>query len=54
MTSETPVGWVCRRGELLLGPVGGDRPDDCGGYRRRLDALHEGGALLDEGWGYCG
>ena len=22
--------------------------------RCRLDALHEGGVLLDEGWGYCG
>ena len=26
----------------------------CGGCRRRLDALHEGGVLLEEGWGYCG
>ena len=41
-------------GELLLGPVGGDRPGHCGGGRRRLDALHEGGVPLDEGWGYCG
>ena len=54
MTSETLVGWVCRRGELLLGPVGGGRPGDCGGYRCRLDALHEGGVLLEEGWGYFG
>ena len=54
MTSETLVGWVCRRGELLLGPVGGGRPGDCGGYRRRLDALHEDGVLLDEGRGYFG
>ena len=22
--------------------------------RCRLDALHEGGVLLEEGWGYCG
>ena len=41
-------------GELLLRLVGGDRPGDCGGCRRRLDALHEGGVLLDEGWGYFG
>ena len=51
---KTPVVWVCRMGELLLRPVGGGRPDESGGYRRRLDALHEGGALLDEGWGYFG
>ena len=54
MTSETLVGWVCRMGELLLRLVGGGRPGDCGGCRRRLDALHEGGVLLDEGWGYFG
>ena len=54
MTSETLVGWVCRMGELLLRLVGGGRPGDCGGYRRRLDALHEGGVLLDEGRGYFG
>ena len=51
---KTLVGWVCRRGELLLGLVGGGRPGDCGGCRCRLDALHEGGVLLEEGWGYCG
>ena len=35
--------------ELLLQPVGADTPGHCGGLRRRLDALHEGGVLLDEG-----
>ena len=45
---------MCRRGELLLGPVGEGRPGHCGGGRRRLDVLHEGGVLLEEGWGYCG
>ena len=54
MTSETLVGWVCRMGELLLGLVGGGWPGDCGDCCRRLDALHEGGMLLEEGWGYCG
>ena len=29
-------------------------PGHCGGCRRRLDALHEGGVPLDEGWGYFG
>ena len=54
MTSETLAGWVCRMGELLLGLVGGGRLGDCGGCRCRLDALHEGGVLLEEGWEYCG
>ena len=27
-------------------------PGHCGGLQRRLDALHEGWVLLDEGWGY--
>ena len=35
--------------ELLLQPVGADTPGHCGSLRRRLDALHEGGVLLDEG-----
>ena len=35
---------VCRRGCL----------GHCGGLRRRLDALHEGGVLLEEGWGHFG
>ena len=53
MTSlRTPVGWVCQVGELLLQPVGGGWPGHCGGFRRRLGALHEGGVLLEEGWGY--
>ena len=41
-------------GELLHRPAGGGCPGHCGGLRRRLDALHEGGVLLDEGWGYWG
>ena len=36
-------------GELLLRSVRGDRPGLCGGFRHRLDELHEGGVLLDEG-----
>lgn len=36
-------------GELLLRSVGGDRPGLCGGFLHRLDELHEGGVLLDEG-----
>ena len=54
MTSETLVGWVCRMGELLLRLVGGGRLGGCGDCCRRLDALHEGGVLLEEGWGYFG
>ena len=38
------AAWACRRGW----------PGDCGGCRCRLDALHEGGVLLEEGWGYFG
>ena len=41
-------------GELPLRPVGEERPGHCGGCRRRLGALHEGGALLEEGWGASG
>ena len=53
---KTPVGRVCQMGELPLRPVGEERPSHCGGCRRRLDALHEGGALLEEGGGVplCG
>ena len=29
-------------------------PGYCGGCRCRLDVLHEGGVLLEEGWGYFG
>jgi len=54
MTSETPVGCVCQMGELLLQPVGADCPGHCGGCRPCLDVLHEGGVLLEEGWGYFG
>ena len=39
------AAWACRRGAA---------PGDCGGCRRRLGAMHEGGVLLEEGWGYCG
>jgi len=39
-------------GELLLRPVGADWPGHSGGCRRRPDALHEGGVLLEEGWVY--
>ena len=49
MTSETLVGCVCQTGELLLQPGGAGCPGHCGGFRRRLDALHEGGVLLEEG-----
>jgi len=41
-------------GELLPQPVGGGCPGHCGGCRHRLDALHDGGVLLEEGWGYWG
>ena len=51
---KTPVGCVCQMGELPLRPVGEERPGHCGGCRRRLGALHEGGALLEEGWGASG
>ena len=54
MTSQD-TGWVrlpdgraavstCRRGCPVL----------CGGCRRRLDAVHEGGVLLEEGGGHFG
>ena len=36
-------------GELLLQSAGVGCPGHCGGLRRRLDALHEGWVLLDEG-----
>ena len=36
-------------GELLLRPAGGGRLGRCGGCRRRLGALYEGGVLLGEG-----
>ena len=49
MTSETPVGCVFRMGELLLQSAGGGSLGHCGGLQRRLDALHEGWVLLDEG-----
>ena len=48
------MGGGCQVGALLLQPVGGGRPGHCGGLRRRLGALHEGGVLLEEGWGYFG
>ena len=51
---KTPVGRVCQMGELPLRPVGEERPGHCGGCRRRLGALHEGGALLEEGRGCFG
>ena len=54
MTSETPVGCVFRMGELLLQSAGGGSLGHCGGLRRRLDALHEGWVLLDEGWVHFG
>ena len=38
------VGWESCCFGLLEGPLG-----HCGGLRRRLDALHEGWVLLDEG-----
>ena len=47
------MGWVYQVGELFR-PVGGGGPGRCGGCRRRLGALHEGGVLLEEGWGYFG
>ena len=40
-----------------LGRAGGDSRccrHQLRGPRCRLDVLHEGGALLEEGWGYCG
>ena len=43
------MGWGCRIGEPLRQPVGADCPGHSDGCQRRLDALHEGGALLDEG-----
>ena len=51
---KTPVGRVCQMRELPLRPVGEERPGHCGGFRRRLGALHEGGALLEEGGGHFG
>ena len=39
-------------GELLLQSAGEGLPGHCGGCRHRLDAMHEDGALLDEGRGY--
>ena len=55
MTSETSVGCVCQMGELLLRPGGGAGPVSvvASGVvgMRRLDALHEGGVLLEEGRG---
>ena len=57
MTSETSVGCGCQMGELLLRPGGGGGPVSVGASgvvgRRRLDALHVGGVLLEEGWVYC-
>ena len=41
-------------GELLLRPAGEGCLGHCGGCRRRLDALHEGWVLLDEGWVHFG
>ena len=41
-------------GELLIRPVGGGWPGHCGGFWRLLDALHEGGVLLEEGWVHFG
>ena len=41
-------------GELLLRPVGEGWPGYCGGFRRRLGALHEGWVLLVEGRGHFG
>ena len=56
MTSETSVGCVCQMGELLLRPGVGAGPVSvvASGVvgMRRLDALHEGGVLLEEGRGY--
>ena len=43
------MGWGCRIGELLLQSAGEGLPGHCGGVRRRLGALHEGGVLLGEG-----
>ena len=55
MTSQdTGRGWVCRVGELLIRPAGADCRGHCGGCRHRLDAMHEDGALLDEGWVHFG
>ena len=48
------TAWVGLQDGRALGPVGGGRPGHCGGCQRRLDALHEGGVLLEEGWGYFG
>ena len=49
MTSQD-TAWVrLRDGRTAASPVGADTSGHCGGLRRRLDALHEGGVLLDEG-----
>ena len=54
MTSQD-TAWVgLPEGRAAAWPVGGDRPGHGGGGRRRLGAMHEGGVLLDDGWGYCG
>ena len=52
-----PVGWVYQTGEVLSALLEGailaarSRP---GGAWRCLDAMHEVGVLLGEGWGYSG
>ena len=54
---KTLVGWADRVWEPLLASLVG--PARLLAVARvaarcRLDALHEGGVLLDEGWGYFG
>ena len=49
MTSQDTGGVGQPGGRVAASACWRGRPGHCGGCRRRLDALHEGGALLGEG-----